>query len=112
MRTFVFILGALLLASVVAWAIRPRPIPGKMPLLWVSDDNPARRDHIKQFNRLHPEFDLRLDPDNAGPEKTIVQSTRRVRPDLIDCYGPFQLASFARACIAWDVTEHLHAPNI
>jgi multiple sugar transport system substrate-binding protein len=112
MRTFLIILVALLLASVVAWAIRPRPAPGKMPLVWVSDDNPARRDHIKQFNRLHPEFDLRLDPDNAGPEKTIVQSTGGVGPDLFDCYGPFQLASFVRAGIAWDVTDQLRTANI
>jgi len=113
MRVFGIILLALAGASVLAWAIRPAPAPpGVTPLVWVSDDNPARRGHIEQFNRLHPDLQLRLDPDNGGMEKVIVQSLAGVGPDLFDCYGPQQLASYVKAGIAWDVTAELQALGV
>ena len=108
MKAFGISLGCLGVLTLVALAIRPGPgADGKVVLVWVSDDNPARREQIALFNRMHPQFDLRLDPDNGGMEKVIVQSVGGVGPDVFDCYGPFQLASYVRAGIALDVTEDL-----
>ena len=108
MRAFVWIAIFLLGLSVVAWAIRPpASIDGKTPLLWVSDDAPTRRLTIDKFNQQHPTLNLRLDPDNSGMEKVIVQSLAGVGPDLFDCYTPTQLAAYVRAGIAWDVTDEL-----
>lgn len=113
MRVFGLIFLGLVGASVLAWVMRPAPAPpGVTPLIWVSDDNPARRGHIEQFNRLHPQFQLRLDPDNGGMEKVIVQSLAGVGPDLFDCYGPQQLASYVKAGIAWDVTDELERAGV
>jgi hypothetical protein len=51
----------LILLSLVAWNVQPRTMAaGKIPLAWVSDDNPARREQIGLFNRLNPRYDLRL----------------------------------------------------
>jgi len=98
----------LLLLSCAAWSIRPVPeAAGKIPLLWVSDDNPARREQIGLFNALNPQYELRLDPNNQGMEKVIVQSIAGVGPDLFDCYDGFQLSAYARSGIAWDITDKL-----
>ncbi len=98
----------LLILSVVAWSIRPRPKDdGKIPLVWVSDDNPARRDQVALFNTRNPTCSLTLDPGNGGMEKVIVQSLGGVGPDLFDCYDGFQLSAYVRSGVAWDVTDEL-----
>ncbi len=101
--------GVLLaLLSLVAWRIQPgKTAAGKLPLVWISDDNPARRDQIALFNRLYPQYELRLDPSNSGMEKVIVQSIGGVGPDVFDCYDGFQLSAYVRSGIAWDVTDEL-----
>jgi ABC-type glycerol-3-phosphate transport system substrate-binding protein len=94
--------------SAVAWAIRPGSGGShRTPLIWVSDDDPTRREHIAIFNRQNPDLDLQLDPDNGGPEKVIVQSLGGVGPDLFDCYFPDELAAYVQAGIAWDITDEL-----
>jgi hypothetical protein len=91
----------LIALSVVAWSLTPHPeAEGKTPLVWVSDDNPARRGQIALFNRLHPDFHLRLDPSNTGMAKVIVQCIGGVGPDLFDCYGGSQLSAYVKAGIA------------
>lgn len=112
---FVFagVFAGLVLVSLLAWEIRPELAQaGKVPLVWTSDDNPARREQISLFNRLHPQYDLRLDPSNVGMEKVIVQSLAGVGPDLFDCYNGFQLSAYVKSGIAWDVTEEFRKAGI
>jgi multiple sugar transport system substrate-binding protein len=112
-RVFGGVFLGLILLSVVAWKIQPDlGQEGKIPLVWVSDDNPARREQIRLFNRLYPQYDLRLDPTNTGMEKVIVQSLAGVGPDLFDCYDGFQLSAYVKSGIAWDVTEPLQEAGI
>ncbi len=114
MRLFFSIsLLCLLLLSVIAWRIQPKTeTNGKPSLVWVSDDNPARRDQITLFNQLHPQTSLRLDPGNGAMEKVIVQSLGGVGPDLFDCYDGFQLSAYVRSGVAWDVTDALKRLNL
>ena len=114
MRLFFFgTLLVLLILSVIAWSIQPRvENDGKIPLVWVSDDNPARRDQLDLFNTLNPSCRLRLDPGNGAMEKVIVQSLGGVGPDLFDCYDGFQLSAYVRSGVAWDVTDALKARNV
>ncbi len=105
---FAVILTALILISVVAWQWQPNQVEsGKIPMSWVSDDNPGRREQVDLFKRLNPEIDLRLDPNNQGMEKIIIQSVAGVGPDLFDCYDPVALSVFVKSGIAWDVTDEL-----
>jgi multiple sugar transport system substrate-binding protein len=106
---FLITFCVLVLLSVVAWQIQPAPPEGKIPLVWVSDDNPARREQISLFNDLHPNYDLRLDPraNQAGMEKVMLQCLAGVGPDLFDAYSPSELDAFVRSGVAWDVTEEL-----
>jgi multiple sugar transport system substrate-binding protein len=104
---------ALVLFSVIAWSIQPTlSDDGRTPLVWVSDDNPARRDQIALFNNLNPTCRLRLDPSNLGMEKTIVQSLAGAGPDLFNTYGGAQLAAYVRSGIAWDITDELEKKGI
>jgi ABC-type glycerol-3-phosphate transport system substrate-binding protein len=83
-------------------------LPDKPPivLMWASDDNPVRREQIRLFNRLHPDYLMQLDPQSMGMEKIIVQCLAHVGPDLIDCYSGYQLSAWVRSGIALDVTDH------
>jgi multiple sugar transport system substrate-binding protein len=103
----------LVLLSAVAWRIQPKATGGsKIPLVWVSDDNPTRREQIALFNRTHPQYDLRLDPANGGLEKVIVQSLAGVGPDLFDCYEAYSLAAYVKSGVAWDVTDEFAKAGI
>lgn len=102
------ILGVLVLASVVAWKISPDAVrDGKKVLIWVSDDNPARREQLALFNKLHPEYELRLDASNNGMDKVLIQSSSGVGPDVFDCYSPAQLQTYVSSGIAWDITDEM-----
>ena len=101
------------LLSAVAWMWQPKQTDdGRIEIVWVSDDNPVRREQIDLFNELYPKYHLRLDPQNSGMEKVIVQCLAGVGPDVFDCYSGFQLASFVRSGIARDCTDDLVARNI
>ncbi len=101
------------LLSVVAWMWRPHPdTTGRAEIVWISDDNPMRREQIDLFNRLYPEYHLKLDPQNGGMEKVIVQSLAGVGPDVFDCYSGFQLAAYVRSGIAMDCTQEFAARGI
>lgn len=98
--------------SVVAWVWQPRTEDDRIEVVWCSDDNPMRREQIALFNELYPEYRLRLDPQNAGMEKVIVQCLAGVGPDVFDCYNGYQLSAYVRSGIARDCTEELRARGI
>ena len=103
---------ALVVLSGVAWWIQPRPVQdGKTLLVWCSDDNPARREQIELFNRLNPQYLLRLDPISGGMEKIIVQSLAGVGPDIFEVW-PYATSAFIDADIAWDMTDRLAEAGI
>ncbi len=110
---FLFAFVLLVGLSLVAWSIAPKPVEdGKVVLTLVSDPNPARDEQVALFNRLNPQYHLRLDPSNGGTEKIIVQSMGGVGPDLFHAYDAFQLSTFVKAGIAWDITDELPALGI
>lgn len=92
--------------------VQDYPEKPQIELIWCSDDNPVRREQIRLFNRMHPEYHLRLDPQNSSLEKIIVQSLAGVGPDVFDCYNAYALSTFARAGVARDITEDLRAANL
>lgn len=110
---FSVVFCVLALLSLLAWRMQPDAnISGKTTLTWVSDDNPARRTQMGLFNDLNPTLHLRLDPNNTGVEKVIVQSIGGVGPDLFDCYDAAQLSAYVKAGIAWDITDALKAAGV
>src|SRR5947207_2057531 len=105
--------AGLVLLSVVAGLIKPHlETHGKIPLSWVSDPNPARLEQIALFNRMNPQYELKLDPSNSGMEKVIVQSLAGVGADFFNTYGGSQLAAYVKAGIAWYVTDELKKRGI
>ncbi len=109
---FLSTFAALSILSLIAQATKPHPDSTKTRLIWSSDDNPFRRAQLEPFNKLHPEDDVVLDPNNAESQKVIVQSLAGVGPDLFDCYSGFQLSAYVKAGIAWDITDELKKLNI
>ena len=107
-RLFAAAFALLCALAVVAWAIRPRPPrDGRTPIVWVCDDNPARREQIALFERTHPDLRLAMDPNTIGMEKAVVQCLAGVGPDVIVAYDGTQLATYARSGIACDLTDRL-----
>ncbi|MDT8391372.1 MAG: extracellular solute-binding protein [Lentisphaeria bacterium] len=83
-KLFMVVSGVLLGMSVVAWLWRTDDdAGGKTRLVWVSDPNPMRIRQVELFNDLNPDLSLKLDPDNSGTMKVIVQSSAGMGPDLI-----------------------------
>jgi multiple sugar transport system substrate-binding protein len=97
----------LILLSVIAWSILPKPVEaGKIQLTWSSDDNPARRGQIDGFNKISPDIHVVLDPNNTGLEKVVVQSLAGVGPDVFDA-GDGTLNVLMDADLAWNITDAL-----
>lgn len=97
--------GALLLLSIVALVWRPdTELKGRTPLVWVSDNNPARTEQIAAFNAEHPGLLLRLDYGNSGAQKIILQSASGVGPDLFD-FPSTDIGTYVESGVLWDVTE-------
>lgn len=113
-QAFFIALTGLILLSAIAIAIRPREsLDGKTPIIWVSDDNPARREQIDLFNRMNPKLHLQLDPGQTdSAQKIIVQSLAGVGPDLFCTYDGFGLSTYVKSGIAWDVTDALTKAGI
>src|SRR5690349_12652351 len=113
-RLFAVTFAVLAVLSFVAWRMQPAP-DGK--LIWVSDDNPARRRQIALFNaecasgEAHSKG-VKLDPSNVAMEKVIVQSIGGVGPDLFDSYTGNTLASYVRSGTAMDVTDILKSKGL
>lgn len=110
---FALAFGLLLSASIGMWALQPESKPeGKTSLVWVSDDNPLRKEQVALFNKSQPGVHLGLDPANVGMEKIIVQCLGGVGPDLFDCRDANQLSAYVKSGIASDLTEELAARGI
>lgn len=79
-------------------------------LVWSTDDNPARRTQCQLFRVWHlrqygEPLDIQTDPSNRDITKTIVQCIAGSGPDVIEAYGPAELAQFVQAGVARDITE-------
>ena len=99
--------------SVAAWKMQPEKThDGRTELTWVSDDNPARREQIKLFEKNFTGCQLQLDPTNGGTEKVIVQSLAGVGPDLFDYFGIHELSAYVKSGVAWDVTDELRKAGV
>ena len=113
MKIFFSIALALMVClSLVMWYAKPAAVnEGKTALVWVSDNNPMRQQQIETFNRMHPQYDLRLDPSNFDMAKIILQCLGGVGPDMFEC-SKSMLAAFVRAEMVWDITDELKARGI
>ncbi|MDH7571403.1 MAG: extracellular solute-binding protein, partial [Armatimonadota bacterium] len=99
--------------SVVAWAIQPRrPDDGKIPIVWATDDNPARQEQMAIFERMFPQYDISIDPANYNRAKIIVQTIGGIGPDVFDFGGPAALRSYVEAGIIWDITDKVQEYGI
>ncbi|MFQ3550215.1 MAG: extracellular solute-binding protein, partial [Armatimonadota bacterium] len=105
---FSLIFSCLIILTVIAAYIQPDlSKDGRTPIVWVSDDNPARRDQIDLFNKLNPNYNLMLDPAvGYDSSKIIVQSVAGVGPDVFDCFGN-QLPTYVKADIPMDITDEM-----
>lgn len=104
-KFLLIIFGFLVALTGVAMVWRPAPdTSGKTRIVWVSDNNPARREQIDTFNKLHPDLNLVLDYSNNDTQKTLVQASSGVGADIFNASAP-AIQAFANAGIMMDVTE-------
>lgn len=104
-----FIAAAALLA-VLKFTTNTDSQQGVVQLIWVTDDNPARKEQIELFRQWHLQkygkaVDIRIDPSNGGSNKIIIQSIAGAGPDLFDFYGRVELERYVQSGIILDVTD-------
>ncbi|MBN1511736.1 MAG: extracellular solute-binding protein [Phycisphaerae bacterium] len=78
----------------------------RVPLVWATDPNPQRDPQVAWFNKLYPDCHLRIDPDNAGVMKVVVQSSSGMGPDLIGHVTDNSIDTYVTAGILWDLTDY------
>lgn len=107
MKLLLSIIGAVLaLWTVIAVALIPeRGSEEKVPLVWTTDGNPQREPQVEWFNKLYPDCHLRVDPDNSGVMKVVVQSSAGMGPDIIGHIHPNNIQTYVQAGIVMDITE-------
>jgi multiple sugar transport system substrate-binding protein len=104
---FVSVFGVLVAWSVWAWSLVPPPVEaGRTKLVWMSDDNPVRREQIALFNERHPEYLVTLDSSGLTTAKVIVQCIGGVGPDFFDIYSNAQLNQYVRAGVVLPLDEY------
>jgi ABC-type glycerol-3-phosphate transport system substrate-binding protein len=107
MRWNIAIVAAILLfMSLIAAFWQPElDLKGRKQLIWTTDPNPQRDDQVTTFNKLYPEYKLRIDPDNTGTQKVITQCSANMGPDLIDGVTNQSYQLYHSAGILKDITE-------
>lgn len=105
--TVAVIIGGLLVFS----GCSSKKLDGPVTIRWVVDPNPARKDQIALFERLHPHIRVNLDPD-AGSQKVLTQLAGRVYPDLFAIYDPATISVFARKGVLVDLGPLMKANGI
>lgn len=109
---FLVTLAVLIGLTVVAWRIQPEPSTSRVQLVWSTDNNPTRQGQIALFNKLNPDIEVVVDPNNTDQQKVIVQSLGGVGPDLFDSYGLSTMEAYVRSGIAMDITEPMREAGI
>ncbi len=107
MKTFLLVALLVLVAFTIAmFATRPRTgSPGKITLVWVTDQNPLRTEQTSLFAKLHPGTEVVIDPGNGDAQKVIVQSQAGVGPDVFDYWGEGDFSAFVKSGVALDLTD-------
>lgn len=106
------LLVLVLLSALACW-LKPRAVQdGKMILTWQVDDNDLRQEQVGLFNRTNPKYKLLIDPSSGDMSKVIVQCLAGVGPELFISYDGFNLSSYVKAGIAWDITDELKKMGI
>ncbi|MFW6060146.1 MAG: ABC transporter substrate-binding protein [Phycisphaeraceae bacterium] len=113
---FVILGAALALAGLGTYLSYPN-VQSDVPVLyWVTDPNPARREQIDLFHqwlvdqgltdeRGEPMMELRLDTNNTGMTKVLIQGVSGVGSDIVDIHANASMHFLERVGMLADVTE-------
>lgn len=96
------IVGLLWLAA--AMTVPPEVQDGRQVLYWSTDTNPARREQLAPFQELNPDILIKVEP--TAVDKTIIQCSTGVGPDLLEIYSVEQMVTYVEAGILLDLTPY------
>lgn len=82
----------------------PKPFEQKTVIYWSTDPNPARKDQIAPFELANPDIKVVVEPNSF--ERTIVQCSTGIGPDLIEIYSVGDMVAYAEAGILMDLTPY------
>lgn len=107
MKTFFLVMAALVAVLWIAAELTlPPPVDaeGRAILHWSTDPNPARRDQLAPFAEQHPNYVVKVEPNTF--DRTIVQCSTGVGPDIIEIYSTQDMVAYAQAGILLDLTPY------
>lgn len=105
-KNYLVVIAILAVMTTIAYVlIPPKTKDGKIPLVWTTDANPQREAQVDKFNEMYPDCHLRVDPDNSGVMKNIVQCSSRMGPDIIGHVNFATFQTYFNAGVLTDITE-------
>lgn len=112
-KLFAIFLVVLIALSALALRLKPAHVHnGKTVLSYACVEFWAKREQVALFEKLNPQYEVKIDVGNTEAEKVIVQSLAGVGPDFFNAYSASMAAAFINAGIAWDITEEMKAAGI
>lgn len=93
----------------ILWVVALQGVPpavkdGRLVLYWSTDPNPARAEQLKPFADANPDLLVLVEPVTI--DKTIVQSSTGVGPDIIEIYSTDQMVTYIEAGVLLDLTPY------
>lgn len=79
----------------------------KKKLYWSTDPNPARKEQLAPFHEMYPDLKVVVEPNTF--DRTIVQCSTGVGPDLIEIYNTADMVAYIEAGILLDLTPYAEA---
>ena len=106
MKRFFAVLAVIIVAT---WAVAlvwtpEEPYPERTTLFWSTDPNPARAAQLAPFMAMNPDLAVVVEPNTF--DRTIVQCSTGIGPDLIETYSLSDMVAYAEAGILLDLTPY------
>ncbi len=103
---FLFIICIAILTLVAIIMLPSGNNGGKIPLVWLSASVPVREKQTEDFNRLYPQYDLKIDPANVGITKVVVQCSANIGGDIIDFVNDDNINVYYDSGILMDLSPY------
>lgn len=105
-KALIILLAILSLSSLLILVLDREEDTDRILLRWVTGFSAAKSSYAELFNELQDRYEIRIDPDNTGTQKILVQISSGIGPDLFDAFGQQALQVLVAAGVVENLEPH------